>query len=235
MSERLRSAFGNVVADSELREKTRSFLAAEIERRKRRHPLRLSATFATLAVALFLGLRSWLAPVSFIGIDINPSAELAINAFGVTLQAYGFNADGESLLGSLSVKNKPYKESLRVLLEKASQFGYLKDGALVSVTVQSSKPGALGEVDDALKLILKGKPVEMDVFEVSEETRAKALEHHLTPAKYLAIEELQQADPDLDFDACASHSISEIKELIKEGSCDMEPEERHHGEMGHHE
>ncbi|MDR2751985.1 MAG: hypothetical protein LBC41_15125 [Clostridiales bacterium] len=234
MSERIRSAFGNVVADDELKEKTRSFLISEIERRKRRHPLKLSAAFAAIAITFSIGLRAWFAPTSFIGIDINPSAELAVNAFGVTLSANGFNEDGERLLGELRVKNKNFSESLRLLLEKASQYGYLNDGALVSVTVLSRNPDSLGEVNEALDLILKGKPVVTDVFEISQETRTKALEHHITPAKYLAIEELQQVDPDLDFDACASHSISEIRELIEEGSCDLEGHEDE-GHEGHEE
>ena len=55
-----------------------------------------------------------------------------------------------------------------------------------------------------------------DVFAVSEEVRDCAHDHNLSPAKYLAITQLQEVDPSASYDRCAEHSISEIKELTQE-------------------
>ena len=51
---------------------------------------------------------------------------------------------------------------------------------------------------------------------MSEEVRDCAHDHNLSPAKYLAITQLQEVDPSASYDRCAEHSISEIKELTKE-------------------
>jgi hypothetical protein len=65
---------------------------------------------------------------------------------------------------------------------------------------------------------------EADLFPVDEEVMNTAHEYQLTPAKYLAITELQAVDPTATFEDCAEHSIGEIRGLIN--AHDGE----HHGE-----
>jgi hypothetical protein len=58
--------------------------------------------------------------------------------------------------------------------------------------------------------------VEQDIFAVDSDTKTHAHQHGLTPAKYLAILELQAVDPTATFDNCRSHSIDEIKQQTHE-------------------
>jgi hypothetical protein len=89
-----------------------------------------------------------------------------------------------------------------------------------------------------------GAIADTDIFAVSEEARITAHEHNISTAKYLAIEELQQLDPTVEIEFCKQHTVSKIKELIHEHSCDLEDgetqtereheDEHHEDEDGHH-
>jgi hypothetical protein len=66
---------------------------------------------------------------------------------------------------------------------------------------------------------------ETDIFIVTSDVRITAHEHYITPAKYLAICELQAVDTTATFEGCAGHSISEIRERIQSHGSDHHNEE----------
>ena len=56
---------------------------------------------------------------------------------------------------------------------------------------------------------------ETDVFTVTSDVGMTAYGHHVTPAKYLAILELQAVDPTATFEGFTAHSIGEIRERTR--------------------
>jgi hypothetical protein len=54
-----------------------------------------------------------------------------------------------------------------------------------------------------------------EIFPVTSDIRENAGEHHISPAKYLAISELQELDPTVTFEECAGHSIGAIRERAR--------------------
>ena len=77
----------------------------------------------------------------------------------------------------------------------------------------------------------------MEVYAVSKRLKKKSHHLNVTPAKYLAIKELQKVDQTATVEKCRDHSISEIKDYTKQ--CE-EGHENSHGNSqdrqqgGHH-
>jgi hypothetical protein len=130
MNNYVHSAFDKIVAEDELKQKTYSFLCAEIEKRTAhtRHPAaKFAVVFASLALVILIGTigaKTYFTPMAYIDIDINPSVGIAINRFGIVVSADGYNNDGVNLLNGININNKNYQNSLAVLLEKTITDGY---------------------------------------------------------------------------------------------------------------
>ena len=88
--------------------------------RKRRFSVvkRIAAAAAcVLAVAAgIVGFRAYLSPSAFVGLDVNPSVELAVNGWGVVIDAQALNQDGEELLSDVTLQNKSYEDALEAFL-----------------------------------------------------------------------------------------------------------------------
>jgi hypothetical protein len=132
-----------------------------------------------------------------------------------------------------------------MLLDAMEQEGYFSENGQMSLTVQTGN----GDKEDELlanlqKTIVDSEEnhhssIEADVFAVSAEVKECADQEAISPAKYLAIQELMEVDENASFESCRDHSISELQELKEEhcNSHDTEEktEESHHGENHHHQ
>ncbi len=65
-----------------------------------------------------------------------------------------------------------------------------------------------------------------EVYPITVKVKGYACENHVSPAKYLAISELQQADPTATSEDCVDHTIGELRQLT------VEHGGMHHGEDG---
>lgn len=231
----LKDAFGQIHAGEELKRDTLLFLRDSIRQpepqRNRTVWKRVAAACVCLLILVFGGVYAhnlYFTETLYMDMDINPSVELAVNRFDNVIGVYAYNEDGERLLSSLQLLHKPYRTAAAMLTEAAAQQGYLTEGGLVSVTLQadgqqdSLQTGELKtDIMAAVKAYLTS--VDADVAIVDSDTRQHAHEENISPAKYLAILELLQADPTATMDGCKGHSIGEIRALTEEH------------ESGHHE
>jgi hypothetical protein len=172
------------------------------------------------------GLSVYLAPVAHIDIDVNPSVGLAVNWFGIVIETDAYNATGSAVLQSVAVKNKTYGEAALSLLHEFVSRGYLTNNGLISATVHGNNEKEESGLLDALTIVVNRVlsdnqiSAETDLFSVSTEVMNVAHGHHMTPAKYLAIEKLLAVDPTATFEECAENSVGEIRARIH--SCDGE-------------
>lgn len=212
-------------------------------RRSRLAP-RLAMAAVLLIVALSgFGYFRYFTPAAYVDLDVNPSIGLVLNRAGDVLSAGAYNAEGEAMLQRVDVRRLPYDEAVQLLLAEMISQGYLQQERLVSATVQATDSNAeqklLRGVDTALNTTLYSHhtQAETDVFAVSDDVRQNAAGYSLSPAKYLAIEELRELDEYATFEGCASHSIGEIRQRIR--SCHeaedggQQQQHRHHHGHGH--
>jgi hypothetical protein len=233
LENRFKDALNDIKAEEQLKSSTMAFLRKKVYQKKQVSFRRFAGAFASLAIVLFAGLFShnlYFTESAYIDIDVNPSIELTLNRFDRVIGVYAYNEDGQRVLDTVNIRNKSYQDALSALVDKMVELGYIKDSGLFTATLQTKNGEASKEKLDALISYLDsvlqsdGRTVEENIFVVNSETKTHAHDQNLTPAKYLAILELQSFDPTATFDSCRDHSISEINQQIHDHENDGEHE-----------
>ncbi len=219
MANKIKNAFDSVKADSSLKESAMQFL--EKERRKRKYPLlavqkTFAAVCAMLVLAAGIGGYSWTqTPVSYLSIDVNPSIELALNAFDRVVSAAAYNDQGDRLLEELSLKGKKYTEAIDAVADSSILKQYLTEEEELVITVaadSSRKEKLLSGVESCSSHIgHSSRSVTADPGIVPD-----AHENGLSVGKYQAFLELSQYDDTVTVHECKEMSMTEIHGRILE-------------------
>lgn len=251
----LKKAFDGIRAEDRLKSSTAEFLEKEMRRRSLKQNRtafrRFSVAFASAAVLFFSGMfayRLYFTPFTYIDVDVNPSIEVILNRFDRVIDTYAYNADGEVILGKADIRNKNYNEAICILFDVIAQDGYALDDSLISVTLQTERQEKesimLSDIESTVRQ--HHGTARLECFTIGGHVRDAAHCLNLSPAKYLAIQDLLNVDPTATVDSCRNHTIGELKELTEhhsgshhdaaaEGSMASETEEVTGGEGGHHD
>ena len=237
MENKIREAFGSIVAEQKLIDDTYCNVLAgtKAERRiSRRTVRRFAFAAASVAMVLFVvvGINLYASETAYISIDVNPSISLSVNRYGKVIEAVSYNEEGSKVVGNLKVKNKDYAEAVQIIMDSPQMEPYLTDAQTMWVTVQANDSLQKQKVEDAVQnvidVVLKqhhtGTHVEYST--VDEQTRIEAESNGVTASKYTAILELKQYDPRVSVEQYKHHSMHYINTEI----------EAHHGgakEKGH--
>ena len=105
----------------------------------------LIRNFITAASLLFMilsgsGVYAYYTPTSSIVININPSIELKANRWDRIIKYSALNKDGETILKSISIRNKPLNQGLNLIVEQSKKENfidedYVKDGKIIRLQV----------------------------------------------------------------------------------------------------
>lgn len=225
----LKIAFDGIRAEEKLKAKTILYLQSEIKNRDRnfaRNPVRrFAAVLASVAVIVLFGVYSfnlYFTPSAYVDIDVNPSIELALNRFDRVIGIRAYNEDGKDIISSLSLKHKQYEDALIALINAINQTGFIQGDGLVSVTLQAinsdKEAGMLAKIQTDVTDYIMGRHhgVQIEVFSVSGDIQALAHEQGISPAMYLAIQELIAVDSTVTVDSCRGHSINSIRQRTQE-------------------
>lgn len=198
---------------------------------------------AACFLVCFLGLGGWLwfGQASLVSLDVNPSVELRLNYFDRVVSARAMNDEGVELLEAGEVTGMTADQAVSALLKSDFLSGYLTKEQLVTVmlTVQSGS----GAREEKLLQLVNGSAeeaaeaagsVQVECHIVDGELVAQAHGHGVTAGKYLALLQLQQADPEIDINDYTHCGIGEIRQeaaLCQSGG--HQSGKGHHG-WGHH-
>ena len=233
MVNELYNAIDKIRASETLKAKTERYVQEKINKRSRAKPrsyFRLAAVCSALLLLIVFGgvsYRLYFAASAYIDMDVNPSFGLTLNRFDRVIGVHAYNEDGAAVLSVADVRFKPCKDAAGILLDAIIANGFLSEDGLVSLTVQS-KSGADDILLVQLEQVVSGilfnhhATAHIDIFSVTSEVRTNAHEHHVSPAMYFAISELQEVDPTATFEDCAEHSITQIRARTR----------AHHGRQG---
>ncbi|MEG2455563.1 MAG: hypothetical protein RSC08_04840, partial [Oscillospiraceae bacterium] len=164
---------------------------------------RIALAAACCALVLVGGAYSYLAPASYVSMDVNPSIEYTLNMFDRVLSVNAVNEDGAHILQEVNLKdfnNKTIDEAIKLTLAEIDKEGYFDGNAEGGIVIATSgkdtkKAEKLAEnigvivkkqCDDAKKVV-KVQTVAADQKMVDE---AKTL--GVTPGKLALIRELQE-------------------------------------------
>ena len=140
MDNQIREAFDAIQAPERLKRKTKAVLRKKtfdygrnlLQLRRYRSHL---AAGALSVVLMMTGLGVWFVPATSIGVDINPSIELKVNALDRVISLEGRNSDGVVLVQDLDVAGMAYDDALQRILLSNGMEPYLEKGSAITITV----------------------------------------------------------------------------------------------------
>lgn len=201
-----------------------------VKKASRRQVLMAAAAVVLLFIlALPMARRFIIPPIPsvaayYVGIDINPSIELAVDGEERVLNARGLNEDGEKLLGAVALKNEKIAEAVTILTTEAIRQGYyLPDRKGTMVVTISPAEGRVKEEKDAVdalgqkvseraRNILRQAGIEavVETAVVDPEIRSRAEAYGLSPGKYGILLEALEAGLPVTADDLKQESIAGV-------------------------
>lgn len=228
MDEKVYDIFDKIHADDELKEKTANYLCAEIRKRQQqrkpawRMPAVACASLAVFLLCGFFSFKIYFTPVAYIDIDVNPSVGFSVNRFGRVIRYNAYNDDGTAMINKLNVNNADYSNAFERLLDAMNADGHFTQNGAVYVTVQTNENDREKRILRILQETLADSVsrhhynISADIFTVTEAVKLSADKNHISPAKYLAIQELLETGTDANFEECAKHTVHELRQLAQE-------------------
>lgn len=223
MGNSIYDAFDNIKADSHMKEATKKYLACHYQKKKNKFVNRtfyrtFAAACAMLLLVIGIGGYNWTKqPVSYVGIDINPSIELGLNRFERVVSATAYNPEGEEILRELSLKGKKYTEAIDLVVESKAMARYLvkEDELVFTVAAEGSRVKVIeaGVAHCSGHIKHSSHRVSTDI-----ETVNLAHDNDMSVGKYNAYLQLSEYDSTVTVDECRHMSMSQIHGLISEHS-----------------
>lgn len=201
----------------------------KVVRKRRRAWLAAACLLLALVGVMGFGVRDYLQPTAYVGIDMNPSIELAVNRYDVVVQVRGVNEDGQAVLDEVDVKFMPFDQALDKLTGSSAFAAYAREDSLMEIAVTSD------DEQQALQLCAQGDTCLAQTGHhgschvAAEADRQAALEAGMGVARYQAAQELLALDPDLTLEDCKSMPMRELRDRIAACEGD-EPSTGHHGQ-----
>ena len=183
-----------------------------------RHHRRRIAACLLSAVLILTGSGIWFFPATSIGLDINPSLELRVNALDRVILLEGKNEDGREISKNLDVAGMPYDEAMQRILISQELSPYLENGSMISISIIGG--GSDAHAEEVLgKVVCRAYALAEDenVFycQTDRETLAAARESGLCIPRYLAWQHLLETDPTVTPDDVREIPKSEIRTLAQ--------------------
>ncbi|MFZ5633480.1 MAG: anti-sigma factor domain-containing protein [Bacillota bacterium] len=166
--------------------------------RERQYPVKTLSLVASLLICCLIAFgvfQHMLAArvYAYIGLDINPSLEIAIDKDYRVVSVAGFNDDGNKVIQNSSLSNTGLDQALQVIIQNCRDGNYLKVKQPNYIAVSLCTPGEavsrelLAHLDGVLTKALADRNVDARVyyFRLDEDTRDRALKNKVSPARYL--------------------------------------------------
>ena len=218
LDDKLKDALGGIETPERLKRLTKAHVrkatfdyGRNIARIKIRRQ-RITAMAASLALVLG-GAGLWFNPVTRIGLDINPSVEIRVNALDRVISLAGLNTDGERLAAALDVAGMAYDEAMGRIMVSDELGVYLDAGNVLSITVSGR------EAEQTLnRVVCRAYAVAEDdqVFYILADSATVKAAHAegLSVVQYEALLILRQTDPQAEAGQVKAMTMAQIRELI---------------------
>lgn len=188
------------------------------------------AACLALVACLIGGVADFLRPVTYVGIDVNPSVELTLNRFDIVVGTHALNDDGQRALDEASCMWRAFDDAARDL--DGAMRAIAGEGAVVEVSIDCDNEGRYAALA-AQSNNCFGCNGEAHCDRTNAEERQAAHDSGMGVAKYRAYQELQEAGVDISAEKCASMSMRELRDLLAENGIAEDEEKDEHTGMGY--
>lgn len=218
MDDKLKDALGSLEAPERLKRLTKAHIrkatfdygrnTARLKARRQR----IAAMAASLVLCVG-GAGLWFRPVTRIGLDINPSLEIRVNALDRVIALEGLNEDGKVFAQALDVDGMPYDQAMSRIMVSDELGVYLETGNLLSITVYGR-----GAEEVLNRAVCRACAVADDdqVFYIlaDDATVRAARAEGLTVVQYEALRALRIENPEAAPAQVQAMTMAEIWDLI---------------------
>jgi hypothetical protein len=225
-----KSAVNHIHAKENMKRKTEEYLMDNLSaisaapNQVRKKSLLMKRVIAVACSAVFvcgtsLGAYAYYkTPTSYLSLDINPSVELGVNAFGKVVSAMAYNNDGKTILDGQNVMGSSVKSAVSTLVKSAAQKGFVaKDGStVIAVTSETDNSSTATDLEDAAAqgadsaVKSEGDTATVQKENVALERRDEARKLGITPGKLNLIQKLQALDPSITVDEYKDAKVTDI-------------------------
>lgn len=183
---------------------------------------------AVLAVAA--GGFAYALPATYVSLDVNPSVEYSVNAFGRVLSVKAVNDDGEVIASELDVKNLEISKAVKLTIDKLRENGYIAEGenAEVVIAVSNSNEEKAAELAEVLEEETQeyvdetGDDAEVEAEAVGRERVEEARALGVTPGKLNIVQKLAASADEIEgadeivIEEWLDKPVKDINKAIKE-------------------
>ena len=214
---KIKDALDTINPDSDLIIKTERLLRTSTQKRNVQ-PIRNLATAACFFILIgtmsIAGYGYYNHPVNYIDVDINPSLELAVNAFDRVVDVTFFNGDAEELISENSLTGCKPEEAVSLILQAASDSAYIVEGETSVVSL-----AAYGSNEDKATAVLQNcaeaaanenENVAVYSTTVTGDLKSEADAACISAGKLYLIKMVQELDTAATVDDFRDDSISSI-------------------------
>lgn len=158
-----------------------------------------AACFMLLVFSSYLLLSFYqenIAAYAYVGIDINPSIEIALNKKGRIINARGLDEEGKEILEEVDVEKMDSVDGVKAIITKTIEKNYLEDGNTNDITVyaimdqKDSKKGnqLVEKVEKAIKEEVVAHSIEGNIktFVSDKKVKKEADKKGISVAKYIS-------------------------------------------------
>jgi len=236
-----KSELNEIKAEADLVSKTDAFLRDSLTNNKKQEKfsffnrrlffMKKKLAIAVLAAIFTLGgstgaFAYYKTPVSYLSVDINPSVEMGVNAFGDVVTVKGYNEDGNKILSGIKIDGLKVKAAVSNLVDSAVKNGFVdKDGStVVSVTSETDNAKKADKLqadaeegaNEALENNDKTAVVHKDNVALARRDEARTL--GITPGKLNLINKLRAVDPTATVEQYKDATVKEIMKNIQKNT-----------------
>lgn len=165
---------------------------------ERRYSLRILSVAASFIICCFAAFYAFqymfvYRTYAYIGLEINPSLEIAVNSKNMVVNATGFNDEGLKLIQESHLLKAGLDIALKTILRQSVDNEYLQKNYPNNIGVSLYIPGKnnsqehITKIEEILKEVLAENRIEATVFifNIDKHTREEALKLNVSSIRYL--------------------------------------------------
>ncbi len=177
------------------------------------------------------GVDSYYKPYAYVSIDINPSVEVTSNIFNRVINVEGINEEGNEIIFDDKFLNLNLENGIKKIIENAIMLGYIKPNYenILFLSVSSKNVNRVAEIEDSIQKFIINEldtgniMTEIYIEEASVEEHNAASNLGISQGKYVLIEKLKEADPDVLYEEWINKPVKEIIAAINEKKQNLRP------------
>lgn len=175
--------------------------------------------------------QSNVAVASTVSLDVNPSVEIATNKNEKVLSVTALNADGEIIIGDMSLKGSDLDVAVNALIGSMVQNGYINEvsnSILLTVDGKNEEKNAViceklvEKINEVLKTDALDGAVLSQTIGATESVKALAEEYGISKGKAQLISQITLQNTRYSFEELVKLTINELNLLSESGATKLE-------------